>query len=237
MLWDLLRIALFSIGSILALFIFTKMIGNREISQLSLFDYINGITIGSIAAEMATSLERNAFEPLLAIAIYALVTYLVSILSMKSLKFRRFAMGQPIVLMEDGKIYDKNLHKARLDISEMLMQLRGMGYFNLDDVQTIIMEPNGRVSVLPRSQSRPVNAQDLGLQPAPEKIVTNVVLDGVILQRNLKFTGNNEQWLLNKLHELGIGDVKKVFLATCDYENTLSVYLHVKERGNQDIFT
>ena len=81
MVWDLTRVAIFSIASIVALFFLTKMIGNRQVSQLSLFDYINGITIGSIAAEMATSLEKDALQPLLAMTIYALATWLVSILN------------------------------------------------------------------------------------------------------------------------------------------------------------
>ncbi len=237
MLWDLGRVFVFSITSIVALFFLTKLIGNRQVSQLSLFDYINGITIGSIAAEMATSLEQDVFEPLLAMAIYALATYLVSVINNKSLAFRRFSMGQPIVLMEDGKLYERNLVKARLDVSEMQMQMRSMGYFNIDDVQSIIMEPNGKISVLPRSERRPVNPQDLGLKLAPEKLIANVILDGVVLERNLRHTGNNEQWLRNKLKELGIDDVSKVFLATCDFQNTLSVYLRVKEKGDMDLFT
>lgn len=237
MVWDLTRIAIFSIASIVALFFLTKMIGNRQVSQLSLFDYINGITIGSIAAEMATSLEKDALQPLLAMTIYALATWLVSILNNKSLKFRRFSMGQPIVLLEDGKLYGENIKKARLDLSEIQMQLRGMGYFNIDDVQTILMEPNGKLSILPRSRKRPVQPGDLNLEVPQERLVTNVILDGVVLMKNLRHTGNNEKWLENRLHELGISGTEKVFLATCDDENTLSVYLRVKDRKDMDIFT
>lgn len=213
------------------------MIGNRQVSQLSLFDYINGITIGSIAAEMANSLEKDALQPLLAMTIYALATWLVSILNNKSLKFRRFSMGQPIVLLEDGKLYGENIKKARLDLSEIQMQLRGMGYFNIDDVQTILMEPNGKLSILPRSQKRPVQPGDLNLEVPQERLVTNVILDGAVLVKNLRHTGNNEKWLENRLHEMGISGTEKVFLATCDEENTLSVYLRVKDRKDMDIFT
>lgn len=237
MLWDIARTVAFSLLSIIALFFLTKMIGNRQVSQLSLFDYINGITIGSIAAELATSLETDVLKPLTAMVIYALATLIVSIINSKSLKFRRFAMGRPIVLMEDGKIYARNLNKARVDLSEMQMQMRGMGYFNLDEVQTVVMEPNGRISVMPRAECRPVNPRDLGLEPSVEKPVTNVIMDGVVLRRNLQFTGNNEQWLRNRLAELGIADPERVFLATCDQNNVLSVYLRLSKERNMDIFT
>ena len=216
-LWDIGRTVLFSLTSIVALFFLTKMIGNRQVSQLSLFDYINGITIGSIAAELAT--------------------FAVSIISSKSLKFRRFAMGRPLVLMEDGRIYAHSLARARVDLSEMQMQLRGMGYFNMDDVQTVVMEPNGRMSVLARSGRRPVCPEDLGLQLPEEKPVTNVILDGAVLKDNLRRTGNNEKWLENCLMELGIADPARVFLATCDGSNVLSVYLRITKEREKDIFT
>ena len=236
-LWDIGRAVVFSLASIVTLFFLTKMIGNRQVSQLSLFDYINGITIGSIAAELATSLETDAAKPLTAMVIYALATYVVSIISSKSLKFRRFSMGRPLVLMEDGRIYARSLARARVDLSEMQMQLRGMGYFNMDDVQTVVMEPNGRMSVLPRTNRRPVCPEDMGMQLPEEKPVTNVILDGEILRENLRRTGNNEKWLENRLKELGIADPKRVFLATCDGNNVLSVYLRITKERDMDIFT
>ena len=236
-LWDIGRTALFSLTSIVTLFFLTKMIGNRQVSQLSLFDYINGITIGSIAAELATSLETDVAKPLTAMVIYALATFAVSIFSSKSLRFRRFAMGRPLVLMEDGRIYARSLARARVDLSEMQMQLRGMGYFNMDDVQTVVMEPNGRMSVLARSARRPVCPEDLGLRLPEEKPVTNVILDGAVLKDNLRRTGNNEKWLENRLKELGLADPARVFLATCDGSNVLSVYLRITKEREKDIFT
>ena len=122
-------------------------------------------------------------------------------------------------------------------MSEIQMQLRGMGYFNIDDVQTILMEPNGKLSILPRSQKRPVQPGDLNLEVPQERLVTNVILDGAVLVKNLRHTGNNEKWLENRLHEIGISGTEKVFLATCDEENTLSVYLRVRDRKDMDIFT
>ena len=125
---DLLKIVWLSLGSLLTLFILTKLMGNKEMSQLSMFDYIIGITIGSIAAEMSTALESDFMQPLLAMIIYALASIIISFVSYKSLKLNRFLTGPSLILLDNGEIYRKNLKKAKLDITEFLMQCRTSGY-------------------------------------------------------------------------------------------------------------
>lgn len=225
-----------SIGSLITLFFLTKLMGNKEMSQLSLFDYINGITIGSIAAEMATSLENNFLYPLLAMIIYALSVVLLSILTAKSIKLRRFLTGKSMMLFDNGKIYKGNLNKAKIDLTEMLIQSRIHGYFDLNDVQTIVLEPNGKLSFLPKASSRPITPKDMNLTPNQEKLVINVIMDGKVLNDNLKFTGNNKIWLQRKLKEQGINRVKDVFLATCDFKNTLTVYKQIYKPLTRDVF-
>lgn len=123
---ELLYVTFTTIGSIITLFILTKIMGNKQMSQLSMFDYIIGITIGSIAAEMATNLEE--FEkPLIAMIIYALFALLISIANYKSIAIRRIITGKSLVLFEDGKLYEGNLRKARIDINEFLMECRNNG--------------------------------------------------------------------------------------------------------------
>lgn len=121
---DLLKIVALSFGSVIFLFILTKLMGNKEMSQLSMFDYIIGITIGSIAAEMATALESDFMQPVVAMAIYALVSIVISILSYKSLKIRRMISGNSLILLDNGELYRDNLKKAKLDLNEFLMQCR-----------------------------------------------------------------------------------------------------------------
>ncbi len=233
---DVIYIILTSLGSIVALFILTKIMGNRQMSELSMFDYVNGITIGSIAAEMATSLEGDFWQPLVAMIIYTLVSVLISILTCKSIKLRKILTGRPLVLYENNKIYKKNLNKARLDISEMLTQCRTSGYFDLANIDTIIMEPNGKLSIIPVSDQRPVNPKDLNIAPSQEKIVSNVIEDGIILRTNLKLIGKDETWLRKELNKLGIRNEKDIFLATCDNNNKLSVYKQVNEKKSTDPF-
>lgn len=233
---DILKIVSLSFGSLVILFILTKLMGNREMSQLTMFDYIVGITIGSIAAEMSTSLENNFMEPAVAMIVYGLVTVFISYITCRSLSLRRFFSGKSRILLDNGKLYRKNFKSAKLDLNEFLMECRINGYFNLTDIQTAILEPNGRVSFLPKSLKRPATPEDLNLSPSIENVVINVILDGVLLKENLAKTGNNINWLENNLKEQGINDMKKVFLATCDNQNNLSVYVKLDKKNKHDYF-
>ena len=121
---DLLKIVALSFGSVIFLFILTKLMGNKEMSQLSMFDYIIGITIGSIAAEMSTALESDFMQPVVAMAVYAIVSIIISVLSYKSIKVRRIVSGNSLILLYNGELYRDNLKKAKLDLNEFLMQCR-----------------------------------------------------------------------------------------------------------------
>ena len=221
---DILKIILLSAFSALELFILTKIMGNKEISQLSMFDYIIGITIGSIAAEMSTSLENNFFEPVVAMIVYAIISILFSIISYKSIKFRRFVYGNSLILLDNGELYKKNFKTAKLDLNEFLVQARTNGYFNINDIQTAILESNGKISFLPKSSKKPVTTKDLNIISEIETALTNVIIDGHVIPENLKHTGNDIVWLTKELGKQNIYDPSKVFLATCDCNNKLSVY-------------
>ena len=121
---DLIKIVALSLGSVIFLFILTKLMGNKEMSQLSMFDYIIGITIGSIAAEMSTALESDFMQPVVAMAVYAVVSIIISILSYKSIKARRIISGTSLILLDNGELYRNNLKKAKLDLNEFLMLCR-----------------------------------------------------------------------------------------------------------------
>ena len=233
---NIIKIISLSLGSLVILFLLTKLMGNREISQLTMFDYIVGITIGSIAAEMSTSLENNFIEPVVAMLIYGIVSFSISFFTCKSLNMRRFFTGKAKILLDNGKLYRKNFKSAKLDINEFLMECRINGYFNLSDIQTAILEPNGRISFLPKALKRPATPEDLNLSPSKENIVYNIILDGVLLKENLEKSGNNINWLENNLKKQGISDIKKIFLATCDNQNNLSVYVKLVKKNKHDFF-
>ncbi len=223
-----MKIALTSIGSFIALFILTRIIGKHQMSQLSMFDYINGITIGSIAAEMATALEGYV-KPFVAMVVYALLSVMFAFVTRKSTSLRRMLIGESLVLYDNGKLFRKNFSRAKMDISEFLTECRNSGYFNLESIQTALLEPNGKISFLPLSVHRPITPQDMNISPEQEKITVNVVLDGKIIYKGLKHTGNNEAWLLKQLKNQGVR-LKDVFLATCDSKNNISVYVRLDKK-------
>ena len=232
---DLLNVTAASIGSIIALFLLTKLIGNKQMSQLNLFDYINGITIGSIAAEMATSLEKDWWLPLTAMVVYALAAIVLSYISVKSMAARRVISGKPLILMDHDTIYEKNLLKGKIDLSEMLLQCRVNGYFNLSDLQTIILEPNGRMSFLPKSEKRPVIPEDLTLAPKQEFLVANVIIDGHIMEKNLQHAGKDTQWLNKQMQIRNISNLGDILLATCNLNNQVTFYQKTHQEMTRDI--
>lgn len=222
---DVLKIFFLSLGSLVVLFILTKLMGNREMSQLSIFDYIISITIGSIAAEMSTSLENNFMEPLVAMVVYAGATIIISFITSHSLKLRELLTGKSLILFDNGKLYRENFKKAKLDLNEFLMQCRTNGYFSLSDLQTAVLEANGKISFLPNSLKRPATPEDLNLNPKQDYLKTNLILDGAVLEDNLKFTGHDKEWLQKQIKKQGIYDFKQIFLATYDSNNDLSIYV------------
>ena len=233
---EVLKIVWLSIGSIAVLFIISKIMGNKEMSQLNLFDYIIGITIGSIAAEMATALESNFVQPLTAIIVYGLVTALISLITNHSFKARRIIEGRTLILLDNGKLYRNNFKKGKVDINEFLMQCRAKGYFNISEIQTAVLEANGKISFLPKVEKRPATPEDLNLNIKQDKLVINVVLDGVLLEENLKILGKDKSWLEKQARKQGIKDISKIFLATCDKEENLSIYMKVNNDNVDDMF-
>ena len=210
--------------SFIVLFILTKMIGYRQISQLSLFDYINGITIGSIAAEMATELESNPVFPLTAMVLYGIFTIIVSRLTAKSIKARRFITGEPMILLNNGLIYKKNLVKARMNLNEFLEECRISGYFSVSDLQTAILESNGKISFIPKADKKPLTPEDMNLSPDQEYLNANVILDGHIMEKNLRHAGKDRNWLDKKLKGYGVNGPEEVLLATHQAPDDLQVY-------------
>lgn len=233
---EILKITLLSIGSIIIIFALTKMMGNRQLSQMSMFDYIIGITIGSIAAEMATSLEDNFTQPLVAMVVYALFDICLSIIGSRFIKARRIIEGKPLILLNNGELYKKNLKKAKIDVTEFLMQCRVNGYFDVSKIETAILEENGKISFLPKVSERPVKPVDMQLNPEQEYMVANVILDGKIMEKNLKHTGKDEKWLTQQIKGQGADHVEDVLLATCDRNDQVTVFMKTNKSYTKDIF-
>ena len=219
--------ALVSLWSVAAMYFIAKLIGHRQLSQLGVFDYINGITIGSIAAEMATELE-DPLRPFAAIIVYGTAVWLLSLLDAKRVRLRKYINGTPTILFDNGTLYRENMKKAKLDLSEFMCLCRQAGYFDLSDVQTAVFENTGQLTILPVSGRRPVNPDDLSLTPAPAHIMTEIIMDGRVLGGNLRRMGLDEKWLEARLREQGYSSPREIFLEQCDVNRNVSLYKNEK---------
>ncbi len=220
---DILTVIITAFSSLVVLFLLAKLMGNKQIDQLSLFDYTISITIGSIAAELATELETPLY-PLAALVVYGLTATLVSFLTNKSKRFRLFVTGRPLPLLYNGELYRKNFQRARLDLDEFLAKARVAGYYTLSDLDSAMMEPNGHISFLPKSVARPLTPKDVAVYPPRDSMQQNLVMDGKLQPEALEKAGMTESALKAELRSLGFPAYKTVFLAARDADGSLTVY-------------
>ena len=232
---EILYIVSLSLGSIIGIFLLTKLMGYRQMSQMSMFDYINGITIGSIAAEMATSLDEHFTQPLVAMVVYALAALFLSWLSSKSIRARQVIEGAPLVLLSGGELYRKNLKKAKIDVSEFLIQCRVNGYFDISKLEAAILEGDGKISFLPKVSDRPLTPSDLNLTPGQDYMVANVIIDGKIRRENLRHTVNDEKCLQRQIKGQGASSIEDILLATCDANNKVTVFMKETKKKPVDL--
>lgn len=233
---DILSILLLSVVSFLVLLLLSRITGNRQISQLSMFDYVSSISIGSIAAELATKLDGEWWQPLVAMCVYGILTVALAYGTRKSIRFRKLVNGVPVILYQNGSLYKSGMRKARIDIDDLLMQMRGQGYFDLQELQVIVQEPSGQLSFLPRVEQRPVKVEDLNISPDKENLVINLVLDGETLKQNLESIGKDEAWLQKQIASKGWPDQKNLLLVTYDCNGTLTVYPEGENTTNPKLY-
>lgn len=221
---ELLNVTFRAVSSLIALFLVTKMLGKKQVSQLSLFDYVIGISIGNFAAEMTINLESNEINGIWAVVLFGLFAYAISYLTMKSIILRRFFMGTPTILIQNGKILENNLRKMKFDINDVLEEIRSAGYFDLSQVEYAILEPNGEVSILPKPEYRPITPKDMKLKVEKEGLCSNVIIDGKIMYNNLLNIKKDDKWLKKQLKVKGYSDISKILLATVDINNKIVIY-------------
>lgn len=221
---DFYFLVLETIVSIIVLFLVTKLIGKKQISQLNIFDFVIGITIGNIAAEMAVNKEVDLLGGVVAIFIYTFFSIAVSILTNKSIKARRFFTGVPIVVIERGKLLYDNLKKIRFDVNDLLEECRVNGYFDLSQIEYAIMEANGQISFLLKSKYVPLTPNDMKIKTTYKRLTANLVIDGKIMKENLKYIGKDEEWLLKRLKNNGYNTLDDILLVICDTDEKITIY-------------
>jgi uncharacterized membrane protein YcaP (DUF421 family) len=209
---------------IVVLFLITKILGKKQLTELSFFEYVTGITIGSIAGEVIMGLEGNMWHGVISILIFGAVPFLVGVISLKSKKFRDYVEGKGTIFIKDGKVMEDNLKKERYTADELLELLRRKDVFQVADVEFAVLEPTGDLSVLLKKENQPVTRKDLGLISPNEKETQTVIMDGEILDESLSNAGRNRRWLETELDKLNVS-IENVYLAQVDTYGQLTVDL------------
>lgn len=207
------------------LFFMTKILGKKQISELSFFEYVSGITIGSIAGEAITGLEVNMFQGMVAIIIFSLATLFADILALKSKSFRDFIEGRGTVFIKDGKVLEENLKKEKYSVDELSALLRQKDIYRIADVEFAVLEPRGTLSALLKKENRPLTPKDIQLKVPTEKEPQTVIMDGSILDEALRSSGKSRGWLETELEKLEL-TLDNVFIGQIDSYGELTVDIY-----------
>lgn len=197
-----------------AILIYARILGKQQIGQLTFFEYINGITFGSIAGVLATDIgPRSTLYNMIGLTLFTLLTFLGGHVAMRSRPLRKVIAGEPTVVIHNGKILEDNIKKLQYNIDELLVQLREKNVFDIGDVEFAILEPTGGLSVQLKSQAKPVTREDLNIPSEYEGVSVELVVDGEVIHQNLRQIGLDEKWLLDQLKQRGVNSLEEVPLA------------------------
>lgn len=212
------------------LLLLTRLLGKEQVSQLTMFNYITGITIGSIAGELAAQRETPFVDGLISLVMWTVLTLVVSWVTLKSMRAKTLLDDEPSVVIRNGKILQRELKSSRLPVEDLRMLLRLQGIFSVSEVEHAILETNGELSVYKKSANQPATKKDVkaSLTP-PYYIPTQIITDGIVIQRNLKELGLTEEWLLKELKKAGYRDPAQIFYA--ELQDNGKLYI---DSGNEE---
>ena len=203
--------------------ILSKLIGIKIISQMNFFDFIMGVSVGSMIAKIVIDKDHVVFSGITALLMFTLLTIATSYLNLKSYTARRIMNAKTLILIENGRIIDKNVRKLKITVNELMMKLREKDVFNLEDVQFAIMERNGQLSVLIKSNKKPVTPYDMELNVKNSSLLNDIIIDGKIIDKNLKIAGIDKKWLQSEIKKKNINKIEDIFYAGVDKNKKLII--------------
>lgn len=206
----------------IALIAATRMMGHRQVGILSGHNYLVAAGIVSLAAVRMVTPESSLISGLVIVFVYAGVNVLLSYLD---IKWPKVIDRQPTVLMKGGRLLKQNMLDCHVTLDNLVGQLRLKGSHNLSEIDTIVLEPYGKISVVKKPAALPVARKQLNLSLNPVALPNVIIYDGIIDEANLHQLGLDHEWLLKQLSEKGIADPKNVFLAMVEANGT--VYMSV----------
>jgi uncharacterized membrane protein YcaP (DUF421 family) len=208
-----------------SLLVFIRIIGKQQMTELTFFDYIVGITIGSIASTLSVQVNQNTLATLVGMAIWSLLPLLLAFLCLHNAAIRKLVEGEATVVIENGKILDDHLKKIRISTDDLISELRAQGVFNIADVEFALFESNGKLSVQKKPQKQPVTPGDLNIATKYQGLPTNLIDDGILLEDALRSLNLTKAWLHSQLMKHNIDDIEQIALAQLDTSGKLYVDL------------
>lgn len=218
-----LEIFIRGLGAFLGVLLITRLVGKTQVGQLTVSDFVNAIVVGSIAAAMVTDIKESGWYYLFGLLLFGLFTLLSEYATMKYRPLRKIIEGEPTILVHNGKILENNMKKLLYHVDDLMMQLRDKGVFNLADVEFAVLEPNGKLSVLLKTQKQPLTPADLQLPTRYQGVPAELIVDGQVIYQNLQQNKLTEDWLYAELEKMGIKSVKDVVYASLDTDGKLYV--------------
>ncbi|WP_368488915.1 DUF421 domain-containing protein [Clostridium sp. BJN0013] len=225
----IIEIILRSVSTYIILLTLGRIIGRKLISRITFYDFIVGVALGSIAVRIALGSQESPFLATISVIVITILVVITDYLSIKSFKFRTLVDGKPVVLISNGKVLDYNLKKVKIAINELMMQLREKDIFNIEDVEFAVIENDGELTVLPKTNKQPITAGDLNISINYTGLTSDIIIDGKIMYDNLKSTNHDEEWIREQLKTHNICDVKEVFYAGVNAAGILYVSTKTKK--------
>jgi Predicted membrane protein len=207
----------------IGLLIFTRVLGKTQVGQLTYYEYISGITIGSLAANIAAADADKVWSHYYDLILFVALTYGISVITIKSRPLRKLIDGSPTVMIENGKIIEENMHGLRYDLDELHGQLREQGIFDPAEVQYAVLETTGKLSVIKKSDYQPMTKSDFNIHLPDPVFPVELIMDGVVIERNLQKQNYSREWLEEQLAARGISAIAEVTYAGIDSKGQLFV--------------
>ncbi|WP_347551141.1 DUF421 domain-containing protein [Pseudalkalibacillus hwajinpoensis] len=209
----------------IVLFILARVMGRKEISQMTYFNWVSAVAIGSLAANIAFNKNITLSIGIIALVGWTIFTLILGMIDIKFKSARKVTTGEPIIVIREGKIMEHALRKTRLDIDALRSLIREKNVFQLSDVNYAIFETNGKISVMKKDPVQTVTKHDMNtlISPKPFPIPTEVVSEGIVNMKNLKMLNRDKEWLDQQLAQEGVQDVSSVLYAEIQQDGTLYV--------------
>lgn len=211
--------------------ILSRLMGRKAISQMTFFDFVVGITMGSIAATLLIDKNHSVISATTGLIIISLLVIIIDLIHIKSFKTAKLFDSEPVVLVEKGKMVDKNFRKTKITIVEFMQLLREKNCFNIADIEYAILETNGKLSVLFNSQKQTVTPYDMKISTEYKGLTKDIIIDGTLMLENLKEANQTKEWLLNELNRFNVSNMKDVFYAGID--STGKLYVSIKNNNSE----